>query len=260
MVVIPPILLKSGAVEIAKKMKTISGGNVLDVASGKGDFIAFLIDALKDYESFTGIDLDKKEMEKAKKNLAGKSVKIHLMNAEKLRFHNNKFDLVSLANSLHHLENKNEVLAEIKRVLKPGGYLIIQEMFCDGNQTEAQKTDIALHTLGAEIDNELGIYHQKTYTKKTIMGIIEELDLREFKVYESTRYVNCLFCSDNQRCEDPLNDSIINFEIKELEESIAKLKESFEYERLEERKEIIKQKIMKYGTAPASILFCIGHK
>ncbi|TET31150.1 MAG: class I SAM-dependent methyltransferase [Candidatus Heimdallarchaeota archaeon] len=258
--VIPPNLLKSGAVEIAKILKTISGGNVLDVASGDGDFIAMLIDALKDYESFTGIDSNKKEMEKAKKNLVGKSVKIHLMNAEKLRFDNNKFDFVSIANSLHHLENMNEVLAEMKRVLKPGGYFIIQEMFCDGNQTEAQKTDITSHTLGAEIDNMLGIYNQKTYTKKTIMGIIEELNLREFQVYESSRYVKCLFCSDNQQCEDPLNENLINFAINELEENIAQVKESSEYDRLVERKEIIKQNIMKYGSAPASILFCIGRK
>ncbi|MCK5158961.1 MAG: class I SAM-dependent methyltransferase [Candidatus Heimdallarchaeota archaeon] len=258
--VIPPILLKSGAVEIAKIMKTISGGNVLDVASGNGDFIVMLIDALKDYESFTGIDSNKKEIKKAKKNLAGKSVKIHLMNAEKLKFDDNKFDFVCLANSLHHLENMNEVLCEIKRVLKPGGYLIIQEMFCDGNQTEAQKTDITSHTLGAEIDNILGIYHQKTYTKKTIIGIIEELNLREFQVYESSRYLKCLFCSSNQQCEDPLNEDLINFAIKELEDSFIQVKESSEYDRLVERKEIIKQNIMKYGSAPASILFFIGRK
>ncbi len=258
--VVPPNLLKSGAVEIAKIMKTISGGNVLDVASGDGDFIAMLIDALKDYESFTGIDSNKKEIKKAKKNLAGKSIKIHLMNAEKLKFDDNKFDFVSLANSLHHLENMNEVLAEMKRVLKPGGYFIIQEMFCDGDQTEAQKTDIDSHTLGAEIDNVLGIYHQKTYTKKTIMGIIEELNLREFKVNESSRYVKCLFCSDNQQCEDPLNEDLINFAIKEIEEDIVQLKESSEFERILERKEIIKQNILKYGSAPASILFCIGRK
>lgn len=257
---IPQNLLKSGAVEITKIMKSISGGNVLDVASGDGDFILMLIDALKDYESFTGIDSNKEEIAKAKKNLAGKCVKIHLMNAEKLKFNNNTFDFVSIANSLHHLENMNEVLAEMKRVLKPGGYLIIQEMFCDGNQTEAQKTDIDLHTLGAEIDNILGIYHQKTFTKKTILGIIEELNLQEFKVYESSRYVKCLFCSNNQQCEDPLNEDLINFAIKELEKDIYKINESSEYERLMERKEIIKQNILKYGSAPASILFCIGCK
>jgi hypothetical protein len=133
-------------------------------------------------------------------------------------------------------------------------------MFCDGNQTEAQKTDIDLHTLGAEIDNILGIYHQKTFTKKTIMGIIEELNLQEFKVYESSRYVKCLFCSNNQQCEDPLNEDLINFAIKELEKDIYKINESSEYERLMERKEIIKQNILKYGSAPASILFCIGCK
>ena len=48
--------------------------------------------------------------------------------------------------------------------------------------------------------------------------------------------------------------------INELEENIAQVKESSEYDRLVERKEVIKQNIMKYGSAPASILFFIGRK
>jgi len=63
------------------------------------------------------------------------------MNAERMDFANESFDTVSISASLHHLPNIQQVLAEISRVLKPGGNFILAEMHRDG-QTAAELTSV----------------------------------------------------------------------------------------------------------------------
>ena len=44
--------------------------------------------------------------------------------AEKMPFGNNSFDLIVMSNVLDHVNNINKVLAEVFRVLKPGGFIL----------------------------------------------------------------------------------------------------------------------------------------
>lgn len=46
------------------------------------------------------------------------------------KYSDNSFDLVTAIMSLHHIPELDEMLAEISRVLKPGGYLLIKEHDC----------------------------------------------------------------------------------------------------------------------------------
>ena len=52
--------------------------------------------------------------------------KINYLNgrAEKMPFDNEDFDLVIISNTLDHCEDMNKVVSEIKRVLKPGAYVL----------------------------------------------------------------------------------------------------------------------------------------
>ncbi|UCC33888.1 MAG: class I SAM-dependent methyltransferase, partial [Candidatus Bathyarchaeota archaeon] len=158
----------SNAVKMQVKLESISGGEVLDVATESGGFIDTLMKALKDYNCFVGVDISKKDLESAEKRFRGKPVKPMEMNAESLEFSDDSFDTVCMAYSLHHLERISNVLAEMHRVLKPGGTLIIQEEFCDGKQTEAQKTNILQHAWSAQIDSLMGETHKTTFTRHTI--------------------------------------------------------------------------------------------
>ena len=54
---------------IVDSLKEISGGRVLDVATGDGDFISLLKKTLGDYDSFIGIDVSGKEIDAAKNNV-----------------------------------------------------------------------------------------------------------------------------------------------------------------------------------------------
>jgi ubiquinone/menaquinone biosynthesis C-methylase UbiE len=122
---LPKRLALSNAGKIAKKLRSVSGGRVLDVATGDGEFIDTLMQTLEDYDSFVGIDYcasdeSRKHMESAKKRLEGKPVRFFEINAESLKFQDESFDTVCISHSLHHLANIGKVLAEMKRVLKRG--------------------------------------------------------------------------------------------------------------------------------------------
>ena len=49
---LPERLAASGAVRMRAKLGSISGGRILDIATGSGDFINVLMKTLKDYDSF----------------------------------------------------------------------------------------------------------------------------------------------------------------------------------------------------------------
>lgn len=256
-------LASSSAKKIERRLKLISGGKILDVATGDGGFIRTLMKTLRDYDLFIGIDNSKKELESARKHFEGKPVNIMEMNAEALEFENDSFDTVCVANSLHHLYRIDKVLAEMKRALKTCGYFVIQEMFCDEEQAEAQRSDILQHHWDAEIDSLLGVTHNKTLTKQKIKDIVSSLGLKEVEVFESTHYVKCLFCDEKFECENPKNEKIVNQAIKEIDDNLRRIKE-YPYlkarTRLEKEGEKLKERIKKFGSASASYLFIVGKK
>lgn len=264
---LPKTLASSGALDIKKQLESISGGKVLDVATQSGNFILTLIDLLLDYDSFIGIDISKKEWNE--KRFTNYPVEFLEMNAESLEFEASTFDTVCISHSMHHLSSIEKVFAEMKRVLRPNGHFILQEMFCDGPQSDAQKSDIYQHHWGAEIDTLFGISHRKTFTKQEIRQIVMKLNLKEVTIIESTHYVKCLTCKDKFDCDNPQNDSIINFAIKEVDEDIHRLQKGLDQgiivnnshvERLLMEGEKIKKRIKKYGSASASHLFFKGSK
>ncbi|MFX0061501.1 MAG: class I SAM-dependent methyltransferase [Candidatus Hermodarchaeota archaeon] len=266
---LPKSLELSGALEIANRLKSISGGKVLDICTATGDFIRTLMKTLKDYDWFVGMDISKKDLETAKKQFENQPVEIIEMNAETLEFENGSFDTVCLSHSLHHLEKIDKVLTEIKRVLRPDGCFILQESYCDGEQTEAQKAEILQHHWISEIDSLQGIPHNNTLSKQKIKEIIANLGLKEIEIIDSTHYVKCLLCENKFKCEDPKNEDNINFGIKEVDDALDRLKEHPDWEKLKEEpkyrtlkqeSEKIKQRIKEVGIAPASILFIIGKK
>ena len=259
---LPERFRTSGATEIRKKLKGISGGRILDVATGSGDFINTLMKMLKNYDHFVGIEVSRKDLESAKKRFEGQPVEFLEMDAGYLKFEANSFDTVCISYSLHHLENIGKVLAEMKRVLKPDGYFVVQEEFGDGEQNEAQKTDIFRHHWDSEIDSLLGIVHRKTYSKQKIKDIMDSLRLSELETFESTHAVRCLICDRKFDCEGKGEVTIDQF-AKEIDDNLRRLDEQVDLqvlERLRKEGEELKERMRKYGVANASSLFFIGRK
>jgi len=265
---LPKGLAISNAGKIARKLGSVSGGKVLDVATAGGGFIDTLMKTLKDYDSLVGIDYciseeSKKAMESARKRFEIKPVRFLEMNAENLKFEDESFDTVCISHSLHHLANIDKVLAEMKRVLKESGNFILQECCCDGDQTEAQRVDEREHEWEAQIDSLLDITHNKTLTRQKIVDIANSLKLKESEIFDSTHPVDCLFCSRKHECEDPKNQATFHKSVKDIDNAIKRIEN---YPDLQTRKQLmedgekIREAIKEFGSSPASYLFIIGKK
>lgn len=90
---------------------------ILDFGSGDGFFAKILFNDTS--LNISGIDIDEKILDKAKKESLYKQLKIY--DGTKLPFENNTFDLVISNSVLEHVENLPQTLQELSRVLKTGG-------------------------------------------------------------------------------------------------------------------------------------------
>ncbi len=149
---------------------------VLDVGTGIGSFIEVLQDSLPGYSNIIGIDTKKESLARAIKEYEDERTEFMCMDGADMKFDNDSIDIISISNTIHHLPNKEKVLSEIKRVLKPNGLIIINEMISD-NQSEKQLSHVKIHHLQGEIDTYLGICHNKTFSENELVKIVEDLNL-----------------------------------------------------------------------------------
>ena len=257
---LPDGLRESGAIEVREKLGTISGGDILDVGTEDGDFINTLMKTLKGYKSFVGIDISTDDLKKAREKLKDAPVVLMEMNAEMMSFPDNHFDTVCISYSIHHLENIEDVLAEMHRVLKPGGNFIIQELYSDGKQTEAQRLDRDVHNLNVKIDTILGIPHFEALTRQRLKDLVNKVGLSAVEIYDSSWSIKCLFCEDAPNCENPLRKENIDFVTKEIDADLARIIDHPSYDELRKEGESIKERVKVTGSSAASVMYFFGKK
>jgi 2-polyprenyl-3-methyl-5-hydroxy-6-metoxy-1,4-benzoquinol methylase len=182
-------------------LQNISGGRVLDVATGAGGFIQTLVAGLKDYDEIIGIDLsDKGESAFMKAFKDDPRIHFRLMDAEKPEFAEACFDTVCISNSLHHFKNPRLVLDNMNGILRPGGTMIVSEMVQDG-QTETQMTHVLLHHWWAAVDRLNGIVHNNTYHRQELIDLVAGLGFEVIRI------------KDISDCEDDPKDPEIQVEL-----------------------------------------------
>lgn len=98
-----------------------SAKNVLELATGPGMIAKHIASSAK---SVTATDFAPKMIETAKKGSVPDNVSFEVADATNLRYQNDSFDLVVIANALHIIPEPEKALAEIDRVLKANGTLI----------------------------------------------------------------------------------------------------------------------------------------
>ena len=103
---------------------------ILDVATGTGDF-AFEALSILHPEKIIGVDISQGMLDvaqqKIKKRNLGDRFEVKLGDSEKLPFTANEFDAVTVAYGVRNFENLETGLADIQRVLKPGGKAVVLE-------------------------------------------------------------------------------------------------------------------------------------
>ncbi|SER83685.1 class I SAM-dependent methyltransferase [Lentzea albida] len=116
-----------------------AGQRVLDVGCGTGNLLRAAGKRHRDVE-LTGVDPDLKMLARAEGKLrrAGLPARLDRGFAQELAFADDSFDAVFSSLMLHHLDgpSKGEMLAEVRRVLKPGGVLVLADIAHHGHVTE----------------------------------------------------------------------------------------------------------------------------
>jgi 2-polyprenyl-3-methyl-5-hydroxy-6-metoxy-1,4-benzoquinol methylase len=149
---------------------------ILDVATGNGSFVHFIVRLYDDYDVFKGIDISKKGIDTAKASFEDTRIVFEEINVFDMV--DEKFDVVILSNSLHHFDDLDRLFKQLESLLAPGGYLLINEMMSDG-LSKAQKSHMRLHHFAAEIDRFNGRFHLDTMKSKEILEVLQKSSTKD---------------------------------------------------------------------------------
>lgn len=127
--------LMSGGLHRAWKAYTVmvanlrEGSQVLDIAGGTGDLSLAFARKVGNSGRVVHTDINEAMLREGRNRLLDEGLVLPTMvcDAEKLPFADNSFDFVSVAFGLRNMTHKDQALSEMRRVLKPGGRLLVLE-------------------------------------------------------------------------------------------------------------------------------------
>lgn len=107
------------------------GQQVLDLAGGTGDLTKRLSKRVGPEGRVVLSDINESMLEEGRKRLINEgivgNVEFKQINAEEIPFEDQTFDLVTIGFGLRNVTDKLKALKEMRRVLKPGGRLLVLE-------------------------------------------------------------------------------------------------------------------------------------
>lgn len=224
----------------------LSGGRVLDVATGEGSFVGILADQLMGYAQIVGIDDDAAAVEEARDRLDRDRKVFVQMDAGSSGFKSRCFDTVTISASMHHLADVPGVLAEVRRVLKPGGCFVLAEMHRNG-QTAAQRTVIAMHHWVADVSTALGMFHSQTLTREKLIDIARSVGLRNVVCYDSA-----------QPDSNPMDETTIGDLAGVIDRTLRQVNQANNPERLRRRGEELRERLFRTGAQPEPVVVVVG--
>jgi len=97
---------------------------ILDIGCATGNFL-FKIQKINSKIELYGVDFSPKMIGLAKNKF--KNIKFYNLRAEEIDFPSNYFDIITIIETFHHLQDQDLVLEKIHKILKPEGILLICE-------------------------------------------------------------------------------------------------------------------------------------
>ena len=108
----------------------LKGAEVLEVGCGRGVGVEVLLDRLG-ARRVTAFDLDPAMVQRAARRLHGRpssAVQLGIGDAAQIEHPSSSFDAVVDFGIIHHVPDWQQAIAEIARVLRPGGRLLFEEV------------------------------------------------------------------------------------------------------------------------------------
>ena len=232
-------------VPLTNYFKDIATHTILDVGTGSGGFL-HIVKKTFPGAKITGIDPDTESLEEAR--LQHPDVTFIEMRAEKLEFDDNAFDVVTVSMALHHLQKIKKSLKEIKRVVKPEGFVIINEPISD-HLNQAQEVHKMYHHFRSRIDRLTGKFHRNTFTKDAIMQLLRQAGLPVQFFFEQRRDINLV--------EDEIN---LEFRVEKMKQLLERIDTLPEYGSLQSQIEEFRKKALQFGFQPATNLVVVIKK
>lgn len=123
---VPYVIMDAYLAKYVKKYAELFPGPVklLDLGCGPGSMIKPLLDTIPNIEIY-GVDISPKMIDVAKSRFPQNEFIVG--DADNIPYSNEMFDIVLCSGMLHHFHQLSPILGEIKRILKPDGYLIARE-------------------------------------------------------------------------------------------------------------------------------------
>ncbi len=100
----------------------VKGRRVLDAACGEG-YGSYLLSREADH--VTGVDIDEQAIEHAARRYPGRNIEFRQADCTALPLADDAVDVVVSFETLEHLAEQDQLLAEFRRVLRPEGFLLI---------------------------------------------------------------------------------------------------------------------------------------
>ena len=130
-------------------------GRALDVGCGPGHVALMVLDELKAVTEVVGVDLSTNMLRHAERHRAASPhrdrLRFELGDAKGLPFEDGSFQTVFSNTILHHIPDPVPFLAEVWRVLAPGGTLLVRDLFRPENETTVAQL-VAEHAAQAAPD------------------------------------------------------------------------------------------------------------
>ncbi len=114
--------------ETMRRLPLYFGDHMLDVACGTGAFLQ-AVAAAHPKVRLAGVDISPEMLAVARQRLPV-GVKLQVASADALPFRDDSFDIVVTTSAFHFFRVPNEVLNEMRRILRPGGRLVVTD-WCD---------------------------------------------------------------------------------------------------------------------------------
>lgn len=167
------------------RVNNIKHDKIVDLATGTGDMAMELLklNPLNIY----AFDISPKMLDILRSKQNDKRVIIDAAESEKMPIDDSFIDLVTIAFGVRNFENMDKSLKEINRILKPGGYLIVLEMFNLEKRNrlfEFYFTRIMpkLGKLISRSDTAYSYLHKSVLNFKTVKEFISECESQGYKL------------------------------------------------------------------------------